>query len=577
MAFLSGGPLLVAQAPTAPTDTNLIHNGNFASYSSEDNLWDGVDSDGYLAGFRQGVAAISEGGFGDVAMPESVAFVDMNGDGLPDLVVADPVGIYKVYFNSGTKTEPKFTHCEILPIFPALWNGNDEEIKTGEGWMNLGARKAPKIFVANWFKRAGLDLLIGDYIGEFIVIPNTGSVARPEYKQADKRDAYVVNTADGGKLWSNLLAPAAYDLEGKGQLALLLGEGAYSANAVHLFVSKGTGSRDGFKTDDRHYLAYGDGRELLVPTMADYNGDGLLDLLVADREGTVGVYLNPGNWKPGVEMTLSSYVMFAGTKSLGSPISVCAADYNGDGLFDLLIGKANGRIAVAINKGTKEQPQFDMPVEIKGEDVWGRTINSPTYWECDTGGLSRGNFYSYFSVVSADEDKEAVPPVGTHALKAGFFPCLNKFFPKPGFNYPKRNGWTPFTEATRAFYLRENIPSLQPNKRYTLRFKVKGRGTSNGTFKIRYHGAIQGTGKIVHGARGSVSGDSGLVQEWEVVADKFSASSSWGQVTKTFTVEFKNPALKGLEKAEASLELRIEIMPYDGVCYYDDVRLEPAK
>ncbi|MEI8341221.1 MAG: hypothetical protein WCH43_06750 [Verrucomicrobiota bacterium] len=41
-------------------------------------------------------------------------------------------------------------------------------------------------------------------------------------------------------------------------------------------------------------------------------------------------------------------------------------DINGDGVFDLITGKTNGRIAVALNKGTKEQPKFDTPAELKG-------------------------------------------------------------------------------------------------------------------------------------------------------------------------------------------------------------------
>ena len=49
-----------------------------------------------------------------------------------------------------------------------------------------------------------------------------------------------------------------------------------------------------FSVQGRSYIAYGRGREHLIPTVADYNGDGYLDILAGDREGSIGVYLNPG-------------------------------------------------------------------------------------------------------------------------------------------------------------------------------------------------------------------------------------------------------------------------------------------
>src|SRR5882762_808134 len=98
---------------------NLILNGDFAKSAPADNLWDGVDGAGFLAGFRRGTYALTESGkVGGQDMPISVSLVDLNGDGLPDIVTSDPSGVLRAFFNSGTKTEPKFTYAEIIPIFP---------------------------------------------------------------------------------------------------------------------------------------------------------------------------------------------------------------------------------------------------------------------------------------------------------------------------------------------------------------------------------------------------------------------------------------------------------------------------
>ena len=552
-----------------PPGTNLFANPNFDKFTLEENLWDGVDAAGYLAGFVDSVDAISKGGTAPTKMPPSVAFVDMNGDGLPDLVVADPVGLYKVYFNSGTRAEPKFTQCEFIPIFPSRWTAKDEEeLAFMIRWETVGARRAPRICVADWARRSGLDLLIGNYVGEFLVIPNTGSASKPDYKQTEKKDGYVVNTADEGKLWGNLFAPAVYDFQNNGRLALLMGEGSYSANAVHIFANN-SGFARGFKTNDRNYLLYGDGREILTPTVADYNGDGLPDVLVSDREGTVGVYQNQGDWKPGMELPLYTLIQFGKTKSLGSLVTITAADYNGDGLFDLIVGKPNGHIAVTLNKGTKEQPVFDQPVDIKGEDLWKRTVKAPVGWKVDSGGIRRGNLYVYAATVNTDEDTDAIPPAGTTALKFGYYPCPNKILRKPDLNLPAQHFQKVHSESTRCVKFTQSV-SVKVGSTYTVSFKVKGKEATNGNYDIEY--GTKGTPmKITQGERGSVKVST---PEEHVHEDgQFTVSDKWTQVSRTVTVQLKNQALKEKEKIGMSLSIRFELKPYDGVAYFDDMQM----
>ena len=53
--------------------------------------------------------------------------------------------------------------------------------------------------------------------------------------------------------------------------------------------------------------------------------------------------------------------------NFGGISTVSTGDLNGDGLFDLVVGKTNGRIAVALNTGTKTEPKFGAPAELKGD------------------------------------------------------------------------------------------------------------------------------------------------------------------------------------------------------------------
>lgn len=108
----------------------------------------------------------------------------------------------------------------------------------------------------------------------------------------------------------------------------------------------------------------------------------------------------------------------SGPLSFGGISTIATGDFNGDGLFDLVVGKTNGRIALVLNTGTKTEPKFGAPVELKG-DAGSPPMAVPSGWDVDYG-LKRGNFYGYVSVVNGTEDANAQPAEGKAVLKAGY-------------------------------------------------------------------------------------------------------------------------------------------------------------
>jgi len=308
------------------------------------------------------------------------------------------------------------------------------------------------------------DLVMGNYFGNLIIIPNTGTMKVPEWKQPKKHDAAYVPTRSDGQLWINLLAPDVYDWDGDGKMDVIVGEGGYSANAIHLlrnskeaFEVKG---KSPFNEDNRHFLGFGDGLEHLVPAVADWKGNGQPDILVGDRTGHVWWFRHPGRpWKATDrtwEMKNEGPIDFGGQVKVGTgadpelmPISPAVADLNGDGLLDIIIGRTNGRIVVSYNIGTKDEPKFGPLEDIKGEKVFKRgTIRSAENWGINFG-YHMGNLYGVYTVVSPDEDPEAAGCTGKNVLKFHFLEALNKtikkpapfiinkFVPAPGFPEPK--------------------------------------------------------------------------------------------------------------------------------------------
>jgi len=568
---------------------NLVKNGDFAKFASADNVWDGIDGANYLAGFRRGTYAVTDSGkVGDLPMPISVNYVDVNGDGLPDIVAADPAGVVRAYINSGTKTEPKWTHAEVVPIFPPQI-ARDSAYDRG---LWTAPHGVPKLAMFDWDKRGAPDFIVGNYVGDILMIPNTGGASAPTFAQPTNYDKVRIPTSDKGKQWGNLFAPYAVDWNRDGKTDLLVGEGTYSANAVYVLLNKGAGSSPKFSEDDRSYLCYGDGREQLVPTVADYNGDGLPDVLVGDRKGQIAVHLNKGDWKPGVELPFSSFINFGTTATLGAGIAPYACDYNGDGLFDLLIGKVNGRIALALNKGSKSEPKFDAPKEIIGVDLMKDKVNSPESWTIDAGN-SRANLYAYIAV----DEKEASPG-GGKVLKSGYYPSPNKVFKMSELGvdgkdtedffrywyevwYPINASWAGWVRPSNQFVLRQELGPLKPGGIYTLSFKVRGKAVQEGLATVAILGAAENVAKsFKKNERGAVKAVKDETHEILLESEKFGGADAWKNVEKTFTINFKEKALKQLpETTLAVIEFKYTLPQYSGHLDIADVQLvaKPAK
>ena len=79
--------------------------------------------------------------------------------------------------------------------------------------------------------------------------------------------------------------------------------------------------------------------------IGDLNGDGTLDLAVANQANTVSVLLGNGD---GTFQTAVNYLTQYGTAGAG-PLSVAIADVNGDRAPDLIVATAGG-ITIFLNK-----------------------------------------------------------------------------------------------------------------------------------------------------------------------------------------------------------------------------------
>lgn len=600
-------------APAGPRDA--IRNGSFERVLQVPNLWSGVERDGFLAGFRGFLPVLNaSGGIAETPMPVGVAVGDLNGDGLPDILSSDPLGYVRIYFNSGSKEQPKFTRGELSlpwlasgegdpPWTPPMLGGEQEIGGWNQKWAKrrLGVRAS----LADLTGSGKLDLVAGNYFGDIFVVRNAGSAQAPQFPQPPSvAKAATPTTKDPVRRWGNVFAPVMHDWDGDNKPDLLVGEGSYSANNIHLFLNQGSATAPVFNEEKRQALALGEGRQQLTPALADVNGDGNMDILVADREGRVTAYIRPAAWKFGDSILPTGFLSKSGgltpdqgqALALGSGIhTIATGDMNGDGLFDLVIGKSNGRIAWSANKGTKEAPKFEAATDLTGDKPVPAAWQLPSQWDVDVG-ISRGNFLAYANSVTAQDDPGAQPVEGTRALKFGYAASDNPALPVPRLNIPatrqfdrrgeQENSNSLFrasaeqrgTGAPSNFFVLRQPLQLEIGKTYTLSFQAKGNKVGNASYTLGWRGFKQiGEDRLVRGERGAVQRQRNAIADSDQQFADFRPSGSWASVSKTFKIEFKKERELNKEKttSEGILEISFELGAPDGFLYLDEIKLIP--
>ena len=101
--------------------------------------------------------------------------------------------------------------------------------------------------------------------------------------------------------------------------------------------------------------------------VVDWNGDGIYDLLLGDQDGFINLYLNEGSNESPRYVTRTR--LKAGGKEIKvrGPSAPCLLDWNEDGRRDLLVGDGGGYLHLFLNGGSSAAPDYGSKSRVQAD------------------------------------------------------------------------------------------------------------------------------------------------------------------------------------------------------------------
>jgi len=302
----------------------------------------------------------------------SITPIDLNGDGVMDLLLGD-IGFNNVVglINGGTVESGLMTSSDTLfpsydipvdlALFPSSYFLDIDNDDRRDLVVSPNAQSLAQNAKSMWYYR------------------NTGTDAVPVFalQQNDLFQDRMLEFGEGSY-------PVPFDHDGDGLMDLLVANVGYFQAAgpylskIALLRNAGTVTAPAFTlvTDDYMGLSTSAVGQSMYPAFGDLDGDGDQDMLLGDLQGRLQYFRNTATG-PVAQFALIQPNVPDGT---GSPLDVGQyatpqlVDLDGDGLLDLIIGERNGNLNHYRNTGTANLFQWTLV----SEDLGG--VNTTEWW-----------------------------------------------------------------------------------------------------------------------------------------------------------------------------------------------------
>lgn len=146
------------------------------------------------------------------------------------------------------------------------------------------------------------------------------------------------------------------DWDNDGNKDLLVGDGL---NNVYLFINITSNGNPAFNSGTlliaKNALT---GVERVAPISEDWNNDGNRDIITGGMDGQIRIYINKGKDSAPLFYDFFRLQLDGDIFDIGSRSAPRIYDYDRDGLKDVLVGEVSGHVYLLKNVGTNSSPVF---------------------------------------------------------------------------------------------------------------------------------------------------------------------------------------------------------------------------
>ena len=250
---------------------------------------------------------------------------------------------------------------------------NEEGIYVNRGKLKAGGRPvdvygAPSPNMEDFDGDGDLDLICGEFLDRFIWFENTGTREKPVFAGG----RFLLNDDGIIQMDLQMIIPVAVDWDNDGDIDLIVGDEdgrvAFIENTGIVKDNMPVFNSPVYFQQQAGWLKFG---ALVTPCSVDWDGDGDEDLICGNTAGYIGFIENldggdPPRWNKPVLLEVEGQpirIMAGENGSIQGPAekkwgytTLTVADWDNDGLLDIIVNSIWGKVEWFKNTGTKKVP-----------------------------------------------------------------------------------------------------------------------------------------------------------------------------------------------------------------------------